>query len=210
MFKGPAKPKGPSAHLTQMFGTSLLDATGKSVDTASVIKSSSENFLRCPRQSRRKIQRIWAQLALILVFQTLDSKVVAIYFGAKFCQHCEQFKPNLLTVRFRMCVCAPDHSAIFTNLLQAYNEIKAAGHPFEVLFASSDLDQSEFNSNSKSMPWMKLPYADPKDLNSTAQLLFSKFALKGYPSLVVLDQAGKLCLLIDISPMTFIRSSHFQ
>jgi hypothetical protein len=46
MFKGPAKPKGPAAHLTQMFGASLLDATAKSVDTASVIQSSSENFLR--------------------------------------------------------------------------------------------------------------------------------------------------------------------
>ena len=99
---------------------------------------------------------------------------------------------------------------MFTHLLQAYNQIKAAGHPFEVLFASRDIDQSEFNSNSKSMPWMKLPYADPNDPNSTAQLLFSKFALKGIPSLVVLDQAGKLCLLIDIFIMTFIRSSHFQ
>ena len=108
------------------------------------------------------------------------------------------------------CVCAQDHSAFFTNFLQAYNQIKAAGHPFEVLFASSDIDQNEFNSNSRSMPWMKLPYADPKDLNSTAQLLFSKFALKGIPSLVVLDPSGKLCLSIDISHMTFIRSSHFR
>jgi hypothetical protein len=44
MFKGPAKANGPSAHLTQMFGTTLLDAAGKSVDTASVIKSPSERF----------------------------------------------------------------------------------------------------------------------------------------------------------------------
>jgi hypothetical protein len=48
MFKGPAKPKGPSAHLTQMFGTSLLDAAGKSVDTASVMKSSSQHFFVFP------------------------------------------------------------------------------------------------------------------------------------------------------------------
>jgi hypothetical protein len=99
---------------------------------------------------------------------------------------------------------------LFTDLLQAYNQIKAAGHSFEVLFASRDIDQSEFNSNSKSMPWMKLPYADPNDPNSTAQLLFTKFALKGIPSLIVLDQAGNLCLSIHIPPMTFIRSSHFQ
>jgi thioredoxin-related protein len=94
--------------------------------------------------------------------------------------------------------------------LQAYNEIKAAGHPFEVLFASSDIDQSEFDSNSKSMPWMKLPYADPKDSNSTAQLLFSKFAVRGIPSLVVLDEAGELCLSIDLFPVTFFRPNNFQ
>jgi hypothetical protein len=97
-------------------------------------------------------------------------------------------------------VCVANHSACFTNLLQAYNEIKAAGHPFEVVFASSDIDQSEFNSNSKSMPWMKLPYADPKDPNSTAQLLFSKFAVKGIPSLVVLDQAGKVSAIQSTFP----------
>ena len=106
-----------------------------------------------------------------------------------------------------MCVCVPHHPAIFTDVLQAYNEIKAAGHPFEILFASSDIDQSEFNSNIKSMPWTKLPYADPNDPNSTAKLLFSKFALKGIPSLVVLDQAGKLRLLIDIFFLCFNR--HF-
>ncbi len=63
-------------------------------------------FLRFPSQSRRKIKRIRSKAALIRVFQTLDSKVVAIYFGAQFCQPCQQFKPNLLAVRFRMRVCS--------------------------------------------------------------------------------------------------------
>ena len=60
-------------------------------------------FLRFSRQSSR---RILSKAALIRVFQTLDSKVVAIYFGAQFCQPCQQFKPNLLAVRFRLRVCS--------------------------------------------------------------------------------------------------------
>ncbi len=93
----------------------------------------------------------------------------------------------------RFQICLPPHSANFTNVLQAYKDIKAAGHSFEIVFASSDIDQNEFNSNSSSMPWMKLPYADPKDPNSAYHQLFSNFTVKGIPSLVVLDQAGKLC-----------------
>jgi hypothetical protein len=61
-----------------------------------------------------------------------------------------------------------------------------------VVFASNDIDQSEFNSNSKSMPWMKLQYENPTDPNSTAQKLLSQFGVKGLPSLVVLDQSGNL------------------
>jgi len=72
MFKGAVKPKGPSAHLTQTFGASLLDATGKSVDTASVIrgpKSSPENFFDLPANSAARVtcDRMWAKPALILV-----------------------------------------------------------------------------------------------------------------------------------------------
>jgi thioredoxin-like negative regulator of GroEL len=46
------------------------------------------------------MKRLWAEAVLIPVLQALHSKVVAVYFGAQFCQPCQQFKPNLLTVRF--------------------------------------------------------------------------------------------------------------
>jgi len=74
---------------------------------------------------------------------------------------------------------------------QAYKEIMDAKHAFEIVFVSSDIGQSEFDSNTKDMPWAKLPYSNPVDPASPAQQLFSKFSVKGIPTLVVLDAAGK-------------------
>jgi len=78
--------------------------------------------------------------------------------------------------------------------LQAYEEIIRAGHAFEIVFVSSDIDQSEYDSNTRDMTWAKLPYQDPLDAkyaNSTSQQLTSKFSVKFLPFLVVLDAAGK-------------------
>ena len=71
-----------------------------------------------------------------------------------------------------------------------------AGHRFEIVFASNDIDLSEFNSNIKDMPWTKLPYENPLDSNAISQQLLSKFSLKSLPSLVVIDEAGDglICL----------------
>ncbi len=74
--------------------------------------------------------------------------------------------------------------------MQAYEEVIRAGHAFEIVFVSNDIDQSEFDLNTKDMTWATLPYQDPTDANSTSQQLASKFAVKSLPFLVVLDAAG--------------------
>ncbi len=94
--------------------------------------------------------------------------------------------------------------------LQAYDEIIRAGHAFEIVFVSNDIDQSEFDSNTKDMTWAKLPYQDPTDANyanSTSQQLGSKFAVKSLPFLVVLDAAGKESIVIQCVTSTEAFSS---
>lgn len=86
--------------------------------------------------------------------------------------------------------------------MQAYEEIIRAGHAFEIVFVSNDIDQSEFDSNIKDMTWAKLPYQDPTDANSASQQLSSKFAVKTLPFLVVLDAAGKESIVIQCTPNT--------
>ena len=75
------------------------------------------------------------------------------------------------------------------------------------MFVSEDIDQSEFDSNTKDMTWAKLPYQNPTDANSTSQQLGSKFAVNSLPFLVVLDAAGKESTVIQCVTSTEAFSS---
>jgi len=65
---------------------------------------------------------------------------------------------------------------------------KANGKPFEIVFVSSDKDQSQFESYYAEQPWLALPYEE-RDLKGK---LSSKFGVKGIPTLVILDEDGTL------------------
>jgi thiol-disulfide isomerase/thioredoxin len=97
----------------------------------------------------------------------LSGKVVGIYFSAHWCPPCRAFTPQLA---------------------QIYTETKAAGHPFEIIFASGDRDEKSFNSYLSTMPWLAIPYAEKK----TAGMLRSAFQVAGIPTLVLLDESGNL------------------
>jgi nucleoredoxin len=62
----------------------------------------------------------------------LSGKVVAVYFSAHWCPPCRAFTPTLI---------------------KAYQDAKAAGTPFELVFVSSDEDQEGFDEYTKDMPW---------------------------------------------------------
>lgn len=62
--------------------------------------------------------------------------------------------------------------------------MQAAGKNFEVIFASSDRDESQFNEYFAEMPWLAIPYADRK----RKEQLSSRFGVSGIPMLVILDE----------------------
>ena len=62
-----------------------------------------------------------------------------VYFSAHWCPPCRAFTPHLA---------------------KKYEVWKKAGHPFEVIFVSSDRDQSSFDDYFKEMPWLTIPYDD--------------------------------------------------
>lgn len=65
--------------------------------------------------------------------------IAGVYFSAHWCPPCRAFTPHLA---------------------KKYETWKNAGHPFEIIFVSSDRDQSSFDDYYKEMPWLTVPYDD--------------------------------------------------
>ncbi|XP_065873636.1 probable nucleoredoxin 1 [Euphorbia lathyris] len=95
----------------------------------------------------------------------LVGKNILIYFSAHWCPPCRAFLPKLI---------------------EAYNEIKAKDDAFEVIFISSDRDQSAFDEFFSTMPWLALPFGDARKAS-----LSRKFKVQGIPMLVALGPTGR-------------------
>jgi nucleoredoxin len=93
-------------------------------------------------------------------------KTIALYFSAHWCGPCRGFTPQLA---------------------KTYEKMRARGvDNFEIIFVSSDRDQSSFDEYHKSMPWLALPF-DQRDAKAD---LSTKFKVQGIPTLVVLGPEG--------------------
>jgi len=99
--------------------------------------------------------------------EALADKVVGIYFSAHWCPPCRGFTPEFARI---------------------YDQLKSAGKNFEVVFASSDRDESSFDEYRGEMPWLSLPYANRAAKNA----LSSKYKVSGIPTLVILDEKGEV------------------
>ena len=97
----------------------------------------------------------------------LAGKFVLIYFSAHWCPPCRGFTPELVTF---------------------YNNLKSKRSDFELVFVSSDQNDSQFNEYYGEMPWAALPFADRDRKN----ILSAKFGVRGIPTLVVLGTTGEL------------------
>jgi nucleoredoxin len=99
---------------------------------------------------------------------TLAGKVHGLYFSAHWCPPCRGFTPKLA---------------------ECYKKLKAAGKDFEIVFVSSDRDQASFDEYyGGEHPWAQLPFSDrdrKKELSDT-------FDVEGIPTLVMLDENGKI------------------
>merc|ERR1712216_7709 len=90
---------------------------------------------------------------------------VGIYFSAHWCPPCRGFTPEL----------AKMYSEAFSS------------KGMEIVFVSSDRDESSFNDYYGEMPWVALPF-DKKDLKTA---LSKKYKVQGIPSFVILGPDGR-------------------
>ena len=97
-----------------------------------------------------------------------NKQYVGIYFSASWCPPCRGFTPLL---------------AEFYEMLQSED-----GHEdvLEIIFASSDKDQSEFEAYYKKMPWLSLPFAQRGIKDQLSRL----FSVRGIPTLVIITKDG--------------------
>ncbi len=111
-----------------LLGPSLVDPTGRSVDTKSALSNKS---------------------------------VVGLYFSAHWCPPCRQFTP-MLSEKYRT----------------SYR-----GKQMEIIFVSSDRDETSFKEYHGSMPWLALPFS----ARQLKESLSARFGVRGIPMLIVLD-----------------------
>jgi len=88
------------------------------------------------------------------------AKVLGLYFSAHWCPPCRQFTPMLVS---------------------AYTEhLKAKG--LQIIFVSSDKDQTSFMEYYGTMPWLAIPQGDARKA-----MLSKLFGVQGIPALVLID-----------------------
>lgn len=95
----------------------------------------------------------------------LVGKTVLLYFSAHWCPPCRAFLPKLI---------------------KTYHDIKATDNAFEVVFISSDHDQSAFDEFFSGMPWLALPFGDERK-----KTLQRKFKVQGIPAVIVIGPSGR-------------------
>jgi nucleoredoxin len=112
-------------------------------------------------------EKIQGKDGLVDSTEALSGKFTMIYFSAHWCPPCRGFTPKLA---------------------KFYNDLKATRSDFELVFVSSDKDQSAFDEYYAEMPWLALPFED----RARKAALSKKYKVNGIPSLVVLDKDGEL------------------
>jgi len=73
-------------------------------------------------------------------------------------------------------------------IVLVYEELRAAGKKFEIVFVSSDSDEDQFEEYFDSMPWLAVPYND----SGMRETLKKRFKVDSIPKLVLVDKAGKI------------------
>jgi nucleoredoxin len=93
-------------------------------------------------------------------------KYTALYFSAHWCPPCRMFTPKLV---------------------EWYNEFKSKHPNFELVFVSSDREESAMEEYIKGdkMPW---PYVK---FDKAKEEIFGKYSAAGIPYLVLIDENGK-------------------
>ncbi len=99
----------------------------------------------------------------------LKGKIVAIYFSAHWCPPCRELTPQIIDIYNALRITDPDKQ-------------------FELVFVSADKDEVAFNNYFGDMPWLAIPYSD----GETRSRLEKRFKVKGYPTLIMLDEDARM------------------
>ena len=112
--------------------------------------------------------------------------IIGLYFSAHWCPRCRAFTPQLVAW---------------------YNKMKAAGHSIELVFISSDRDQSQWMEYSSSMPWLSLNIWDAagRAAKDKLEMLEGSVEHSGIPHLVLL-KGEDLSDLLPFNAASRIRS----
>jgi nucleoredoxin len=113
------------------------------------------------------VQELQKNDGTLVPVSSLAGKTLLMYFSAHWCPPCRMFTPQL--VKF-------------------YNDLKNKRDDFELVFMSSDREESQFDEYFAEMPFLAMPYANRKE----KMLMSKKFAVQGIPMLVVVDANGDL------------------
>jgi len=97
---------------------------------------------------------------------SLKGKFLGIYFSAHWCGPCRGFTPKLAE----------------------WYEKDLSKKNFEIIFVSSDRDQSSFDSYLSEMPWIALPFSD----RERKGLLSDMFDVQGIPTFAIVGPDGKV------------------
>lgn len=95
----------------------------------------------------------------------LIGKTILLYFSAHWCPPCRAFLPKLV---------------------ETYHKIKGKEDTLEVIFISSDRDQTSFDEFFAGMPWLALPFGDKRKSS-----LSRTFKVDGIPMVVALGPTGR-------------------
>jgi nucleoredoxin len=103
----------------------------------------------------------------LVQLSTLAGKYVGVYFSAHWCPPCRGFTPKLA---------------------EYYQKAKDAGKDWEIIFVSSDRDQSSFDEYYAEMPWCALPFSN----RALKQTLGGKFKVSGIPAFFLVNPEGEV------------------
>lgn len=88
------------------------------------------------------------------------NKVTCLYFGAYYSPPCQAFTPLLIDF---------------------YKEINSEDKQLEIIFVSFDESEDDFKIYFKAMPWLSIPYSDPR-----IQYFKQYFKIATIPKLIIL------------------------
>lgn len=103
---------------------------------------------------------------------TLKDKIIGLYFSAHWCPPCRGFTPVLS---------------------EKYKGILSDGGNFDIIFVSSDRDETSASEYFKEMPWKMLSYKE-RDMKKK---LSEVFEIAGIPTLVLIAADGKTIITTE-------------